>query len=163
MNEYLVNNEYLSIKMVESVRRAELIAEKMQRTLLVISAYPGLYCDRGRIVAKKPCFCGRFNRGDVGNEPCTCTVQQVAKWYRNLRKCYKGCLWAEDIFTWRRITIKNVDSSVMMLLKQVVQEFGCIGQLSKFMATANAIMILDKQKIIRVEHIAEALSYRCKY
>ena len=163
MNDYLVNNEYLSIKMVESVRRAELIAEKMQKSLLVISAYPGLYCDRGRIVAKKPCPCGRFGRGDIGNEPCVCSVEQIAKWYRNLRKCYMDCLWVEDIFTWRRIVIKNVNEAVEMLLKHAVSEFGCIDQLSKFMATAKAIMVLDKQKIIQPEHIAEALSYRCRY
>ena len=163
MNEYLVNNKYLSIKMVESVRRAEIIAQKIEKQLLVISACPGLYEGRQYITARKPCFCGRFGRGDVGNEPCTCTVGQVAKWYRNLRKHYADALWAEDIFTWRRITIKNINESSRLLLKQAVAEFGCVGELTKIMSIAKTVAKMDNLETVQPEHIAEALSYRCKY
>ncbi len=163
MNEYLVDNEYLSIKMVESVRRAEIIAEEIQKRLLVVSAYPELYKDRPNVVAKKPCFCGRFGRGDVGNDPCTCTTGQVLKWYRNLRKHYADALWVEDIFTWRRITIKDVNEPEIMLLKHAIAEFGCVNELTKFMTIARSVANMDNQKAIQPEHIAEALSYRCKY
>lgn len=162
-SDYLVDNKYLRIKMVESVRRAEIIAKEIQKRLLVITPYPMLYKDRPDIVAKKPCFCGRFGRGDVGNEPCSCTVGQVAKWYRNLRKHYTDALWVEDIFTWRRITIKNVNESAKMLLKQIVAEFGCIDELTKIMSIAETVANLDNQKTIQPEHIAEAVSYRSKY
>ena len=163
MDDYLVDNEYLSIKMVESVRRAEIIAKEIGKRLLVITAYPKLYKDRQSIVARKPCCCGRFGRGDVGNEPCTCTVQQVAMWYRNLRKHYANALWIEDSFTWRRITIKNISESTKMLLRQAVSQFGRVDELTKFMKTAEAIAKIDNQKRIQPEHIAEAISYRCKY
>lgn len=163
MNDYLVDNKYLSIKMVESVRRAEIIAQEIKKRLLVISACPELYNNRPNTVARKPCLCGRFGRGDVGNEPCTCTVQQVAKWYRGLRKHYADVLWVEDIFTWRRIIVKNVDEAGKMLLKQAVAQFGCIGELTKIMSIAQAVAEMDKQKTIQPEHIAEALSYRSKY
>lgn len=163
MNDYLVDNEYLSIRMVESVRRAELVAQEIDKRVLVISAYPKLYNDRPNIIARKPCLCGRFGRGDVGNEPCSCSVQQVAKWYQDLRKHYADALWVEDIFTWRRITIKNVDESGKMLLRQAITQFGCVGELTKIMSIAQAVAMMSKQKTIQPEHIAEALSYRTKY
>jgi len=161
-DEYLVDNEYLSIKLIESVRRAEIIAQTAKKRLLVITAYPALYNDRRSIVAKKPCFCGRFGRGDVGKEPCTCTCGQIVKWYRNLRKHYTNALWIEDTFSWRRVTIKNVSEPAKMLLKQVVIEFGCINELTKFMTIAQTVAKMDNQETIQPEHIAEAVSYRSK-
>ena len=159
----LIDNEHITIRMCESVVRAVDIAKEIQKKVLVITAYPEFYENRPIFIARKHCFCGRFGRGDVGNEPCSCTVQQVAKWCRNLRKHYADALWIEDIFSWRLITIKNVNESVKMFLRQAIQEFGCVNELNKFMIIAKATAKMDGKKTIQPEHIAEAISYRCKY
>lgn len=157
----------------EIVKRAIMIADEAQQTLLIVGspdtqgveiAENIISIDRLKgheikfITFWQPCPCGYYAHHDKG---CICTASQIAKHIAQKPKTDLEVEIRPPSFetVYKLMKLKDIDSR--LALKKYYPELGYQGILS-VIKTAKAIAKLANTTNIRYQDICEALSYRVR-
>ena len=161
--ETLTTTDHVSVKLPPIVSRAQTIAEKAGKTLLVISRHR-MFATVGSGMCKfyLPCLCGNLS---VAARACSCTVEEIINWKRTIEnENASGIVFVEGYLKWSDFVFdKSFTEAALLLFKQAYTELSLTADNIVDMSDCAAVIAdMDDSPKIDACHIAEAISYRLR-
>ena len=158
-NQYFSTPDMLIIAVPANVRRALEVANRAGQ-LLVIVGHDHIFAELNAHHFT-PCPCGNY--GQATPLPCICEPDAVIAHQHKIKRDYVHAMFVEAHLPWRSYKFSALNGPSTQLLKYAHAERGLTAyEIITIMASAVAIAALDNTDVIRVEHVAEAVSYHPK-
>jgi len=161
----LYESKYLDVELPASVERAWLVAQAANKHLVILTG-DKLFLkfldheSRPHRFIEQPCPCGYFG---TEYKQCKCSPSRIEKHQAKLHKRFSDCIWVDGYISSRSVKFKNLDGASQQLIEHAWQELRLAAdEITTMLEIAEAIAKRDNSKVIRPEHIAEAISYRAK-
>ncbi len=160
--ETLITTDHVSVKLPPVVSRAQAIADKADKTLVIVSRHRMFATvHSGMCKFYLPCPCGNF--GNLSMAACNCTVEEITDWQRTMKNDNaSGIVFVEGYLRWSDFVFdKNFTEAALLLFKQAYTELSLTANNVVDMSDCAAIIAnMDDSAKIDACHIAEAISYR---